>query len=176
MGLLPSWNEWLALREANARKRAVIASTKGLAPSLPGSTAACPSTNPVAMQQAKKRGEVGLKTEAEKSPNYSFDQWLKKAQKLGDEVKDIVDQGNKKSEDLEKTKKNIEKEVEKAEKSKKSEKSDSPERSEKDAESKEKNHSDNKSHEDTWSKFSQKMKKEQSTKQSTKPTKNSGKQ
>lgn len=177
-----SWNKWLFLRESNARKRAVIASTKKLAPSMPGSTAACPNTNPVAMNQADKKGVVGFKEnlhlETDKSPNYSFDQWLKKAQKLGDDVKDLVDKGKSEVEDIEKKKKESEKEAEKKKKSSKSEKRESPERSEKEAESKDDKKSDNKRHEDLWNKLNQKLidikSKKPSTTKSTKPTKNSG--
>jgi hypothetical protein len=119
MGSLLSWNKWLSLKESNARKRLVTSSTKGLAPNLPGSTAACPSTNPMAMKQAKKRGEVGLQTESKKTPSYSFDVWLKKVQKLGDDVKDVVDKGKEKGESLEKNKKDAESKIKQIDKSNK---------------------------------------------------------
>lgn len=44
--------------ESNARKRAVLAALRGTGPDLPGSMAACPSTNPVAMDVADKEGVV----------------------------------------------------------------------------------------------------------------------
>lgn len=179
MGLFLSWNEWLALKESNARKRAVAAATKRLAPVMPGSTAACPSTNPIAMKQAKKHGVVGI-TEEKKSPNYSFDQWIKKVQKLGDDIKQTVDQGKEQEKELDKNKEKIDQDIDKAEKSKKSEKSESPEKSEKETESKEGKPSDKNSHEDSWNKISHKLNqtkaKKTSTKKSTKPIKNSGQQ
>lgn len=177
MGLYLSWNEWLALKESNARKRVVAAATKRLAPTMPGSSAACPSTNPIAMKQAKKHGVIGI-TEEKRPPNYSFDQWIKKAQKLGDDIKQTVDQGKEKEKELDKKK--VDQEIDKAEKSKKSEKSESPEKSEKETESKEDKPSDKNSHEDSWNKIGHKSnqtKLEKTfTKKSTKPIKNSGRQ
>lgn len=59
MGRFLGWNEWRALRESNARKRAVIAALNGTGPELPGSYAASPMTIPAAMDVAQETGVVG---------------------------------------------------------------------------------------------------------------------
>lgn len=167
MASLLKWNEWLTIRESNARKRAVNASVKGLGPNMPGSSAACPSTIPAAMKQAKKRGFVGLHSEATKTPNYSLDAWISKAQKVGKEVKDVLDQAEKSANEIEKKSKDAKSEIDKEIKSKKSKKIESPDKSEKNTESKEKNKSDKNSHEDLWKKFNQKKETENHTKKSS---------
>jgi myosin heavy subunit len=106
-----SWNEWQSLVESNARKRARRSAKNKIGPRLPGSYAACPSTDPEAMDQAEKSGEVGGLDESKKTiktPNYSFDQWLKKVEKLGKEVKDTIEKGKSKEESLDKKKKDLE--------------------------------------------------------------------
>ncbi len=124
-----SWNKWLSLRESNARKRAVNAATNGLATPMPGSTAACPNTNPVAMDQASKNGVVGksrkkrLQTESEQKPNHSFDHWLGKVMELGKEIKGLMDKGNDEDAKIEKKSEEAKKDIEKAEKADKAEKS-----------------------------------------------------
>ena len=115
MSYLLSWSEWINLKESNARKRAVTAAMNGTGPSLPGSYAACPVTNPYAMDIAFKTGVVGkrkkkkrksLKLEGnEKKPDYSFDSWLKKVDKLEKQLKDLYDNGEKSEKDLDKNKK-----------------------------------------------------------------------
>ena len=115
MSYLLSWSEWINLKESNARKRAVAAAMNGTGPSLPGSYAACPATNPYAMDIAFKTGVVGkrkkkkrknLKLEGnEKKPDYSFDSWLKKVEKLEKQLKDLYDNGEKDEKDLDKNKK-----------------------------------------------------------------------
>ena len=115
MSYLLSWSEWINLKESNARKRAVTAAMNGTGPSLPGSYAACPATNPYAMDIAFKTGIVGkrkkkkrksLKLEGnEKKPDYSFDSWLKKVDKLEKQLKDLYDNGEKSEKDLDKNKK-----------------------------------------------------------------------
>ena len=115
MSYLLSWSEWINLKESNARKRAVTAAMNGTGPSLPGSYAACPATNPYAMDIAFKTGVVGkrkkkkrksLKLEGnEKKPDYSFDSWLKKVDKLEKQLKDLYDNGEKSEKDLDKNKK-----------------------------------------------------------------------
>lgn len=115
MSYLLSWSEWINLKESNARKRAVAAAMNGTGPSLPGSYAACPATNPYAMDIAFKTGVVGkrkkkkrksLKLEGnEKKPDYSFDSWLKKVDKLEKQLKDLYDNGEKDEKDLDKNKK-----------------------------------------------------------------------
>jgi len=106
-----SWNEWQSLVESNARKRARRSAKNKIGPRLPGSYATCPSTDPEAMDQAEKSGEVGGLDESKKTiktPNYSFDQWLKKVEKLGKEVKDTIEKGKSKEESLDKKKKDLE--------------------------------------------------------------------
>ena len=106
-----SWNEWQSLVESNARKRARRSAKNKIGPKLPGSYAACPSTDPEAMDQAEKSGEVGGLDESKKTiktPNYSFDQWLKKVEKLGKEVKDTIEKGKSKEASLDKNKKDLE--------------------------------------------------------------------
>jgi hypothetical protein len=106
-----SWNEWQSLVESNARKRARRSAKNKIGPRLPGSYAACPSTDPEAMDQAEKSGEVGGLDESKKTiktPNYSFDQWLKKVEKLGKEVKYTIEKGKSKEESLDKKKKDLE--------------------------------------------------------------------
>jgi myosin heavy subunit len=106
-----SWNEWQSLVESNARKRARRSAKNKIGPKLPGSYAACPSTDPEAMDQAEKSGEVGGLDESKKTiktPNYSFDQWLKKVEKLGKEVKDTIEKGKSKEASLDKKKKDLE--------------------------------------------------------------------
>jgi hypothetical protein len=91
MGLFKTWEEWLNVRESNARKRAVKAAMNGSGPDLPGSYATCPSTNPRAMKIASKKGVVTkfpLKEE-EKVPDYSFDRWLQRAEEFGDDINKI---------------------------------------------------------------------------------------
>lgn len=90
---LTNWSEWIALKEDNARKRAIRNALAGTGPSLPGSYAACPSTNPRAIKQAAKTGVVGRDSplkEGESRPDYSFDRWLKKATEFGDDVNKMV--------------------------------------------------------------------------------------
>lgn len=123
MGRFLGWNEWRALRESNARKRAVIAALNGTGPELPGSYAASPMTIPAAMDVAQETGVVGkykrrrksrrkkhhhMQNESkntEKKPDYSFDQWLKKIQQLGDQVSELIEKGKKEDGEIEKKKK-----------------------------------------------------------------------
>jgi hypothetical protein len=129
MGRFLRWNEWRALRESNARKRAVIAALNGTGPELPGSYAASPMTIPAAMDVASSTGVVGKykghkrkkKThrkhkhnmqveskQTEKRPDYSFDQWMKKIQQLGDQVSDLIKKGEEEDGKIEKKKKEVE--------------------------------------------------------------------
>jgi hypothetical protein len=123
MGRFLGWNEWRALRESNARKRAVIAALNGTGPELPGSYAASPMTIPAAMDVAQETGVVGkykrrrksrrkkrrhMQNESkntEKKPDYSFDQWLKKIQQLGDQVSELIEKGKKEDGEIENKKK-----------------------------------------------------------------------
>jgi hypothetical protein len=105
-----SWNEWQSLVESNARKRARRSAKNKTGPKLPGSYAACPSTDSGAMDQAEESGEVGGLDESKKTiktPNYSFDQWLKKVEELGKKVKDTIEKGKSKEESLNKKKKDL---------------------------------------------------------------------
>lgn len=115
MAYLPTWNEWRALREDNARKRAVRAALAGTGPDMPGSDAACPSTNPRAMKSAKKNGVVTKLpiSEEEKTPNYSFDKWLQKAEKLGDDLNKMKKDSDSEESKLSDKEKTIDKDVEK---------------------------------------------------------------
>lgn len=110
MSILMSWSEWLAIRESNARKRAVKAALNGTGPSLPGSYAACPSTNPQAMDVAQKTGEVKKRTlkETGKNPDYSFDRWLKQAQELGNDLNKMVSHAKDEEENIDKKKSDAE--------------------------------------------------------------------
>lgn len=99
----PSFRDWLAVDESNARKRAVKAALNGTGPSLPGSYAACPSTNPTAMKVAAKKGIVTNEAK-ELRPDYSFDRWMKMAQDLGSDTTSLIDRARKTGEDLERRK------------------------------------------------------------------------
>lgn len=102
-----TWNEFRSLKESNARKRAVSAAMRGLGGPLPGSTAACPSTNPRAMKLAKKYGVVfnkDVKEGHESKPDYSFDNWVKTAQDLGKEMEHWSNKAKKDEEELDKKK------------------------------------------------------------------------
>lgn len=95
-----SWSEWLSIKESNARKRAVKAAVQGTGPELPGSYAACPSTNVQAMDSAEKTGKVSKlpksywrKFKEEKfspRPDNAVDRWIQAAQELGDDVNSMV--------------------------------------------------------------------------------------
>jgi hypothetical protein len=98
MAHFQSWNDWISLRESNARKRAVKAALNGTGPALPGSYATCPSTNVKAMKVAKKTGLV----KEEKKPDYSFDRWINMAKDLGDDVNKMVGHGKEEEEKIEK--------------------------------------------------------------------------
>jgi hypothetical protein len=98
MAHFQSWNDWVSLRESNARKRAVKAALNGTGPSLPGSYAACPSTNVKAMKVAKKTGVV----KEAKKPDYSFDRWINMAKDLGDDVNKMVGHGKEEEDKIEK--------------------------------------------------------------------------
>ena len=105
---LKTWNEYLALREDNARKRAIKGALAGTHTPLPGSYAACPSTNPRAMKQAQKTGVVSsdpkklIVKEHEAKPDYSFDRWLQKASEFGDDVNKMVGKAKDDESDLDK--------------------------------------------------------------------------
>lgn len=110
MGLhLKTWGEYLALKEDNARKRAVRGALAGTHTPLPGSYAACPSTNPRAMKQAQKTGVVSsdpkkliVKEHEASKPDYSFDRWLQKATEFGDDVNKMVSKATDDEKDLDK--------------------------------------------------------------------------
>lgn len=96
-GSYKTWAEYVAIREGNARKRAVRAALNGTGPALPGSYAACPSTNPQAVDVARTAGVVRkqpqrlrIKESAPQKPDYSLDRWVKRAQDLGDDVNALV--------------------------------------------------------------------------------------
>lgn len=143
MGSFPTWAEWIELKEDNARKRAVRDAMKGTKPPLPGSYAACPRTDPRAMDVAKKTGVVGKNTkfkfreDNEVKPDYSFDRWIQKAKEFGDDVNKLVghaeDDEEKLDKDAEEKKKKADEEDAKAEKqkepddSKSNQESDDPE-------------------------------------------------
>ncbi len=120
MAYFLSWTEWMALKEDNARKRAVRGALSGTHTPLPGSYAACPSTNPRAMAQAAKKGVVSsdpkklnIKEDNSAKPDYSFDRWLKKASEFGDDVNKLVghakDDDDKLNKDIDDKKKQAEK-------------------------------------------------------------------
>lgn len=114
MTFLMTWREWLAMKESNARKRAVKAALNGTGVPLPGSYAACPSTNPQAMDSAQETGVVKkrnrpLKVETAQKPDYSFDRWIKMAQDLGNDVNALVGHGKDEEEKIDKAKKDKEK-------------------------------------------------------------------
>ncbi len=105
-----NWNEWLALRESNARKRSVKNALNGTGPKLPGSYATCPSTNALAVKVADKSGVVKkLKTENEQKPDYSFDRWVQMAQELGDDTNKLVGHAKVEDDKLDKAKEEKEK-------------------------------------------------------------------
>ena len=120
MGYFRSWNDWVALRESNARKRNVKAALNGQAPPLPGSYAACPSTNPQAMDTAQKKGVVSKNTDFKfkesfgQKPDYSFDRWIQKAKEFGDDVNKMVTHGNEEEDKLDKEEKTKKADAEKA--------------------------------------------------------------
>lgn len=116
MSRLQRWSDWLAIKESNARKRAVKAALSGTGPELPGSSAACPSTTPQAMAVAAKTGvvkKVNLKTESEQKPDYSFDRWIKMAQELGDDTNRLVGHAEEEEKKLDQAKQQKEKEASK---------------------------------------------------------------
>lgn len=152
MGRFLIWSEWFALSENNARQQ---------------SEHYFPNYN-------SESSECKLKTESKKNPDYSFDHWLKKAQNLGDDIKNSIDHGKSEEEELEKKKK----ESGKDQKDEKQNKHERPDRSENEEESKETKSLDNDRQENSWNQFKQKTKdtksKETSTKKSDKHTKSSG--
>lgn len=112
MASFPSWTEWVKFREDNARKRAVRATLAGLHTDMPGSAAACPSTNPRAMKIAKKKGVVTKMPFDESEgqmPDYSFDRWVQKAKEFGDDVNKMRTNANTEDDKLDKKKKDAEK-------------------------------------------------------------------
>ena len=106
MAKFPTWSEW-KLREDNARKRRVRAALAGTGPELPASAAVCPSTNPRAVRSVAKNGVVGklLMDEGDRRPDYSFDRWAEKAERLGDEVGKMRSDYESEDDRLEKQKK-----------------------------------------------------------------------
>jgi hypothetical protein len=105
MKSFPTWAEWVAFRESNARKRAVRSALNGTGSPLPGSYAACPSTNPQAMNVAKKKGVVskaGIFENEGQKPDYSFDRWVQKAKEFGDDVNKMAHSAEDEEEKLEK--------------------------------------------------------------------------
>lgn len=124
MGTFHSWIEQDYIQESNARKRAVKSALLGTGTKLPGSYAACPSTNPVAMDVANKTGHVGkakkslwskFKESKSSKPDYSLDKWISQAKDLGDDVNSLIhkaeDDDEKIDKELKKTdNKNIDKE------------------------------------------------------------------
>lgn len=112
MAFFPTWIEWLRLRETNARKRAIKAALNGTGTPLPGSYAACPSTNPRAMKSAAKTGKVTklpIDENGGQMPDYSFDRWLQKAKEFGDDVNKLRTDYEGEDKDLEQKKKEAEK-------------------------------------------------------------------
>lgn len=109
-----SWSEWLTIKESNARKRAVRAAVQGTGVELPGSYAACPSTNVQAMDAASKTGKVSKlpksywrKFKEEKfspRPDNAVDRWIQAAQELGDDVNSMVGHAKGEEDKLEKEK------------------------------------------------------------------------
>lgn len=118
MALFPTWREWMKMRESNARKRAVRAALNGTGVELPGSYAACPSTNPRAMKVANKKGVVGKQTieETEQRPDYSFDRWVQKAKEFGDDVNKMRTNYEDEDEKLDNKKKDAEKKADEEDK------------------------------------------------------------
>lgn len=160
---LKTWSEYLALREDNARKRAVKGALAGTHTPLPGSYAACPSTNPRAMNQAQKTGVVDsdpkrltfkkLK-EHEAKPDYSFDRWLQKASEFGDDVNKMVSKANDDEGELDKKVDAKKKEVDdKAKEEPKKPKIDQDNKDNKTEEDKDKDEEAKK--EETWKKLRQ---------------------
>jgi hypothetical protein len=131
MGTFSTWREWVKIREDNARKRAVRAALSGTGTPLPGSYAACPSTNPRAMKAAGKKGVVGRLPFSENDgqrPDYSFDNWVQMTKAFGSDVNKLRADAEGEDEDLDKKKKDLDakadKEDAKAEPPEKSEPSD----------------------------------------------------
>jgi len=118
-----NWHEWLKLKESNARKRAVRGALMGTSPPMPGSYAACPSTNPLAMDIAKKTGKVSKWNKFKESkghiarPDYSIDRWIQSAQELGDDVNALVGHAKDSEKDFDKQKEKKDKDQEKDKKS-----------------------------------------------------------
>lgn len=114
MGSFLSWTDWRALQESNSRKRAVKAALQGSGPKLPGSYAACPATNPQAMDVAADAGEVRkapksmwrkFKESQIARPDYSLDLWIASAKELGDDVNSLVHKAKEDEVDMDKEEK-----------------------------------------------------------------------
>lgn len=120
MGYFRNWSDWVTLRESNARKRNVKAALNGQSPPLPGSYAACPSTNPQAMDTAQKKGVVSKNTAFKfkesfgQRPDYSFDRWIQKAKEFGDDVNTMVTHGHDEEDKIDKEDKKQKDDAEKA--------------------------------------------------------------
>lgn len=96
-----TWREYVALREDNARKRAVRAALRGTGPRQVASMAVCPSTNPQAVDSVEKFGDIRKNVkESEDRPDYSMDRWIKKAQEFGDDVNKMVGHGEEEEKKL----------------------------------------------------------------------------
>lgn len=138
---MENFHDWVAgLREDNARKRAVRAALNGTGHDLPASAAACPSTNPTAMDVAdeegvvtkwkgfkkgkKKKDEEGddddseddsqsecVQLEREKTPDYTIDKVLRDLEGFRTEVGKKLSDLDKEEEDSEKKKSDIVKKV-----------------------------------------------------------------
>lgn len=124
MGSFLSWTEWQSLRETNARQRSVKAALQGTGVKLPGSAAACPSTNPLAMNVAGEKGEVRkapksswrrFKESQIARPDYSLDRWIASAKELGDDVNSLVHKAKDDEEEMDKDKDKKSKETPKPE-------------------------------------------------------------
>lgn len=165
--------KWLELRESTSRKRRVADALAGRKPPLPGSYAANPRTEPRAMDVAAKTGLVKCphcgrkdcqcgddcscrKDEAKssKSPDYSLDKWIDKANDIGDDLSLLRKQGEEESDRLDKE---IDKSKKEVEVDKEKEKKDKKDKKDKEADDKET--SDSKEGDEKWRSIVERLKK-----------------
>lgn len=111
-----TWTKWLELKESNARKRAIRAALNGTGTPLPGSYAACPSTNPQAMDVAAKTGKVqkkkiGFEEVKGSKPDYSFDRWVQMADDMGKDVNALVGHAKEEEKELDKKQQDDQKKI-----------------------------------------------------------------
>lgn len=101
-----NWSKWLILKESKSRKKTRKKRKSNFLISgfyLNRSDSDSDSSD----------GEAGDVSESKttiKNPDYSFDSWLKKIEKLSDEVNQLIKKGTKDDQEIDKKKKELEKE------------------------------------------------------------------